>query len=344
MPKCIKKILDQNLTYDKLLAAYQQVRKGKRMREDAILFHLKYEDYLKMIQKKLYEETYQFGTYQKFYVYEPKKREILAAPYRDRIVHTWYVKNFLETIFVPTFISTSYACIQNRGTHACAIAVKHTIRNLYHSPQYQGAYIIKMDVKKFFKNINRTILLNIIQRKVKDEKMIRLTAKILESARDFDSIPGVGIPIGNYTSQIFANIYLNELDQYAKHTLKCRYYYRYMDDICVIVSSKEKAKYILEKLTQFLREKLSLELNSKTNIFKISQGVNFVGYKIGMKYVRIRNSSKKRLVSKLKLIEKKLQAQEIFVQDAKKLLAGNYGHMQIADIHGISKKYFYEDV
>ena len=135
-----------------------------------------------------------------------------------------------------------------------------------------------MDITKYFQNIDKRILWKILKKKIKDKKLLWLTREILLSTEGM-----VGLPLGNYTSQMFANIYLNELDQYAKHKLKCKYYYRYMDDIVIMCESKEIAKDYLSKISKFLDEKLHLTLNSKTRIFKDIQGVNFCGYKINEK-------------------------------------------------------------
>ena len=143
----------------------------------------------------------------------------------------------------------------------------------------ENYYIIKTDVAKYFNSIDKKILLEILERKIKDPKLIWLIKEILYAQKR-----AKGIEIGNYTSQIFANIYLNEVDQYVKHELKVKYYVRYLDDSILIVQTKEEAKKVLQLVRKFLKEKLELELNNKTQIFKGKQGVNFCGYKI-QKYI-----------------------------------------------------------
>ncbi len=140
---------------------------------------------------------------------------------------------------------------------------------------WKDYYILKMDVRKYFDNIDKDILYRIIARKIQDERLLKILKQIIYSTPNKK-----GEPIGNYTSQTFANIYLNELDQYIKNKLKCKYYYRYMDDMIVLTKDKQTAQKVLDKITIFLKEKLELELNSKTQIFKSKQGVNFCGYKI----------------------------------------------------------------
>lgn len=141
----------------------------------------------------------------------------------DRIVHRWVVDTFLTPCFVPTFINTSYACIKNRGMHKACLEVQQAM--LHCKRIWKEYYILKMDIRKYFENINKDILFKILLKKIKDKKLIWLIKEILYSNKGEK-----GLPIGNYTSQMFANIYLNEADQYIKNELHCKYSFRYMDD------------------------------------------------------------------------------------------------------------------
>ena len=166
-----------------------------------------------------------------------------------------------------------------------------------------------------------------------------LTRKILDSSKMYDEKEGCGLPIGNYTSQLFANIYLNELDGYIKEELKVKYYYRYMDDMVLLLENKETARKTLACISNFLSEKLHLTLNNKTQIFKLSQGVNFCGYKIKVNGLRIRNKGKKKLVKKLKWIRYNFRNGELSVKETKRYIAGHLGYIVHGDIYGITKKY-----
>ena len=161
-------------------------------------------------------------------------------------------------------------------------------------------YILKMDIKKYFENVNKNILYELICKKVKDEKLLQVLKQII-----FSTQGETGQPIGNYTSQTFANIYLNELDQYIKKILKCKYYFRYMDDGIILFKTKQEAEEKLTKIKMFLKDNLKLELNSKTQIFKSKQGVNFCGYKINEYRLKIRDRRKKKIKEKSKEIERK---------------------------------------
>lgn len=154
---------------------------------------------------------------------------------------------------------------------------------------WEEYYILKMDIKKYFENINKDILCNILFKKIQDKKLIWLIKQIIYSNKGEK-----GLPIGNYTSQMFANIYLNEMDQYIKHSLHCKYYFRYMDDSVILLKTKKDAQEILNKIEIFLKEKLQLELNKKTQIFKNKQGVNFCGYQIKEYRLKIRQKRKEK--------------------------------------------------
>ncbi len=294
MPKTIRNQYDKKLTYDNLMKAHIESRKGKNIRKEIILFNLKQEEYIMWLYEQLKNGTYKHSGYTTFYVTEPKLRLIEKSAYIDRIVHRWYVDNFMKEYFIKSFINTSYACLENKGMHKACINVQNTMKHCKRI--WNNYYIIKMDIAKYFQNIDKSILYNILQRKIKDKKLLWLTKEILYSN-------GVekGLPIGNYTSQCFANIYLNELDQHAKHTLKLKYYFRYMDDIVVMVKNKKEAIQKLQQIREFLTTNLKLELNSKTQIFKSSQGVNFCGYKINEYRLKIRTKGKIRNDGSIKI-------------------------------------------
>ena len=286
MPKTIRNVYDKKLTYENLMKAHLLSRRGKGYRKEIILFNLKQEEYIFWLYNQLKTGKYKHGGYTTFYITEPKQRKIEKSKYIDRVVHRWVVDNFLEPYFVPRLINTTYACLKDRGMHKTCIDVQ---KGMKHCKRIWGEYyIIKMDVAKYFQNINKIILYRILNEKIQDEKLMKLLKEIIYSNNG-----ETGLAIGNYTSQMFANIYLNEVDQYIKQKLRCKYYYRYMDDSIVLIKTKEEAKVILEKIKDFLRNRLRLELNSKTQIFKSRQGVNFCGYKINEYRMKIRDRRKK---------------------------------------------------
>lgn len=333
MPKTIRSKFDKYLTYEKLFEAHRLSKYGKAGRENIVRFELKKEEYLVWLYKALANKTYKHGAYKTFYVKEPKLRKIEASKYIDRIVHRWYVDNFIIPAFVPQFISNSYACIREKGMHNSAIDLQKAMRKA--KKEWGHYYILKMDVKKYFQNIDRDILLGILKRKIKDKKIMWLTKEIVNSS------PGEkGIPIGNYSSQIFANIYLNELDQYIKHKLKAKYYFRYMDDSVILYRDKKELRKVLQKIEKFLNSRLKLELNSKTNIFKSSQGVNFCGYLINEYRMKIRHKGKIKLKRKVKNLKQQAKEGNINLNDIQLGLCGHLGYLKYANVYNLKKKVF----
>ena len=334
MPKTVKHKYYENLTYEKLMQAHIKSRKGKGYRKEIIEFNLKQEEYIMWLLEKLKTKEYEHGGYTTFYVTEPKVRKIEKSKYIDRIVHRWVVDNFLAPIYVPQFISTSYACLKDRGMHKACLDVQKTMKHC--KKIWDEYYILKMDVSKYFDNINKEILLNILQRKIKDKDLMWLINQIVYSQNKEK-----GIEIGNYTSQMFANIYLNEIDQFVKHKLHIKYYFRYLDDSIVIVPTKEEAKQALQAITRFLKENLKLELNKKTQIFKNKQGVNFCGYKINEYRLKIRDKGKRKLKKKIKKLTKQIKEGKITSKEAHKYIAGHLGYIKISNTYNLKEKLFY---
>ena len=334
MPITITNVYDNAVSFEKLLKSHKKARRGKREKKEIILFELNLENEILNLEKELKLGRYKPGAYKSFKVYEPKERTIMVATYRDRVVHQWYVENFIEPYFVPQFIETTYAGIKGRGMHKASKDVQKAMKIAKN--KWSEYYILKMDVAKYFQNIDKRILWNIIKRKIKDRKLLWLTKVILMSKEGM-----TGLPLGNYTSQMFANIYLNELDQYAKHVLKCKNYFRYMDDIVIICENKTIAKNNLKMLSEFAKTNLKLTFNSKTKIFKNIQGVNFCGYKINENRLKIRNQSKYRMKRKLKLYTKQLKSGKITLLEIQRSIAGWTGYVKHADTFNLMKSMFY---
>lgn len=334
MPKTIRNKYDKAVSFEKLLEAHKKARCGKREKKKVIEFELELESELIELERELKTGTYKHGGYYKFKIYEPKERIIMASSYKDRVVHQWYVENFIKPYFIPQFIGTTYASIEGRGMHKASKDVQIAMKKLKNvNTDY---YILKMDVTKYFQNIDKQILWKILRRKIRDKKLLWLTREILLSTKGMK-----GLPLGNYTSQMFANIYLNEVDQYAKQNLKCKYYFRYMDDIVILCENKEQANDRLKKISNYLKENLELILNSKTRIFKNNQGVNFCGYKINEYRMKIRHTSKCRMKRKLKKYTKLLKEGRIEIPEIQKSIAGWLGYAKHADTYFLRKSMFY---
>ena len=177
MPKTIRNSFDKKLTYNKLMEAHKKSRKGKGYRTEIIKFNLKQEEYLMWLYNELKNQTYEHGGYQVFYITEPKLRKIEKSRYVDRIVHRWLVDNFFIPLFVPTFISTSFACLQDKGMHRAAVYIQNVMKKA--KRKWGDYYVLKMDISKYFDSIDKDILLNILKKKIKDEKLMWLIKEIL---------------------------------------------------------------------------------------------------------------------------------------------------------------------
>lgn len=291
MSKKIKNSYLPNLTFQKLLEAHFRGKKGKCYKPNIIQFELNLEHNLINIKKSLENHTYSLGNYFSFKVYEPKERIIMALPYKDRIVQQWYIEEFIKPYILPRLISTTFACIDDKGTHKAVENVQKQMRIFKRN--YGDFWILKCDIKKFFYSINLDILYNIMEKYIEDKDLLLLTKKFIFNENNITS--KLGIPIGNYTSQFYANIYLNELDQYLKRVLKIKYYTRYMDDFIILLKTKNECIELKKQIELFLDNNLKLELNAKSRYYPYKMGVNFCGYRIFTTHRLLRTSSKKKI-------------------------------------------------
>lgn len=273
------------------------------------------------------------GNYIRFKVYEPKERMVSAPKIRDKIVQ-FAVHNILQDVYMPVFINTSYACLEGRGTHKAVDNVQHNMRLCRW--KYGDGWILKMDVKKFFYSINRDILKKLLRKKIKDDDMLWLLDKIIDSSPEGEK----GIPLGNVTSQDFANIYLNEVDQFVKRYLGIKWYTRYMDDIVIVARTKKEAQECLRKIEWFLKEKLDLETNKKTKIFPIAQGVNAYGYKIWTTHKLLRNQSKRAMKRRIKAMDRKINDKIIDKKAVIQAVNSWLGHARHSNSYNLCKKIF----
>lgn len=296
MCKKIKNIYDEKLTFENLLEAHKRASKNKTTKRDLLKFNIDLETNIINIYNELKKGTYKTGKYREFVVYEPKKRIIKALPYKDRVVQQWYIEEFIKPYMFERFIKNTYACLEGRGTHKAINAIQKYMRIMHN--KYGNYYILKCDVKKYFYTIDKGILFNILKKYINDKKILKLTSIILDDGND------IGIPIGNYTSQWYANIYLNELDHYIKDVLHIKYYVRYMDDFICLFESKDECKDVLNKVILFLKYELNLELNHKSRYYPNNIGINFCGYRVYENYRLLRTRYKRKINKKIKLWNK----------------------------------------
>ena len=264
--------------------ADQKARKQKKVRW-GIIKHDKYKQEENLqLQQNLKDLSYQTSKYDKFKIYEPKERIIYRLPYYpDRIAHH-AIMNIMEPIWVNIFIRQTYSCIKNRGIHDLAKYIKRDLKNY---PK-ETTYCLKMDIRKFYPSIDHNVLYNILKLKIKDLKLLIVLKGIIDSVE--------GIPIGNYLSQFFANLCLAYFDHWAKEELKCRFYYRYADDIVILSNDKNKLHSILLAIKLYLKHVLKLQLKPNYQIFPVeSRGIDFVGYRFYHSHTLLRKSIKIRI-------------------------------------------------
>lgn len=285
-----------------MLSAHKKALKGKRCNANATNFDYKLMSYLTKLQTELINNKYKPLTYRKRIILEPKVRLIEAPAYRDRIVHH-SIHQHLSPFYDRIFIDDSYACRKGHGIHSAASRVQQFLRQ-----SKTDLYVCQLDISKYYASINQEKLINILETRIKDEPLMNLLKVIIDSTdsgneHDHLFTPDSyyftkgkrGIPIGNLTSQLFANIYLHQADNYAKRNLKIRNYVRYMDDILFFHHDKAQLHEWKKAMTKFLYEELYLTINPrKVRIYPASQGVSFVGYAIYHNHLKLRGSSVKR--------------------------------------------------
>lgn len=325
MPNKIKNCFDKNLTFEKMIEAHERAKRGKMSRYEVLNFDLNLEPNIVNLVENIRNNKYKMGAYRIFTVHEPKIRIIKALPYVDRVVHQWYVEEFIKRYIVPKFIKDTYACICGRGTHKAVYCMQRYMRMAQRN-YGNNYYVLKMDIKKFFYNIDHEILFKIMKNHISDKKLLNFTKLLIDS--DDETI---GIPIGNYTSQFFANIYLDRLDKFIKHKLKIKYYVRYMDDFVLLVKDKEEAKKLYLVISEFLQDTLKLTLNDKSRYYPNSFGVDFCGYRIWSTHRLIRKRSKNKIKKKINRWNKLYDENKLIKRDFVLSFNSWFGHIKHAN-------------
>lgn len=272
--KTYKNIFQKLCSIENIKLAFSKAKKGKSKKPDVIEFCKNAKENLENLRLSLLWNFYYPKPLETFVIRDPKTRKIRKSWFVDRIVHHAIV-NILEPIFERLFIYDSYANRLGKGNLA-AIKRFDSFKLKVSKNNTQTAYVLKADIKHYFEEVNHQVLLTILGNKIKDKQIMNLISKVLNN-HSIDK----GMPLGNMTSQFFANVYLNELDQFVKHQLKIKYYIRYVDDFVILSHNKQYLHYCREQISTFLKEKLELELHpSKTKIIAYQKGINFLGVRI----------------------------------------------------------------
>jgi len=316
------------ISVENLLEAWKEFERRKKGRRDVQEFSFHLMDNIFSLHRDLLHHTYRHGGYQAFKINDPKPRDIHKASVRDRLVHH-AIYRILYPFFEKTFIADSYSCRNGKGTHKAINRFRKFARRVGKN-NTKTCWVLKCDIRKFFANINHEILLNILHEYIPDGNVVWLMENIIGS---FSSTPTpsqsppraggedlkIGLPLGNLTSQLFVNIYMNKFDQFMKHKLKAGYCVRYCDDFVVFSEDKERLENIIASIKIFLKKKLRLELHpDKVFIKTLGSGMDFLGMVNFFDHCVLRTATKRRMLRKIKekkfLLREDLISEEVFSQ------------------------------
>jgi hypothetical protein len=309
-------------SFSNIVAAYRLARRGRRSLPAVRQFDKNIIGNLRCIQQSLLDKSFTTSQYESREVYEPKQRTIYILRFNpDRIVHHALMR-VIAPIWEKLFINDSYACIVGRGIHAGSRRTMEFVR--------RNTYCLKCDVHHFYMTVDHDILMRIILQKIKCPDTLWLIENIV---RSFPG--GVNVPIGNLTSQWFGNLYLNEMDYYIREQLKIHDYLRYCDDFCLFHNDKSVLHAAAEKIITYLRDERKLVL-SKCDVFPVSRGVDFLGYRHFRKHILLRKSTAKRIKRRLDVLPKLLADGYISFDTYRAKLASAWGWMRWANTHNLA--------
>lgn len=288
-------LFEQIIDYQNIRLAYLKARKKKQNKQSVKNFNKNINKNLQIVQKNLSSNPPILSKYSQFTIFDPKERVISVVPFLDRVMHH-AIMNVLEPVFEKQFVFHTYACRKGKGAHKAVLYA--------HKKAKQCKYFLKLDIKKFFDNINHSVLKNALNKIIKDKKCLNLLQNIIDSygiTFSSFSMGGQGLPIGNLTSQFFANFYMSALDHFVLEKLKPCGFVRYMDDFIIFDSCKEKINNIFVQINDFCTQKLFLTLKPAIK-GSCKNGFTFLGYFINHQCIKLSQNSKKRKLKKLKRI------------------------------------------
>jgi len=293
MPKTANNLWDQVTSWENLVSAYHEARKGKRFKSDIMRFHRRWEEELLNLHNHLLWDSWHPSPFTSFPVYDPKPRVIEAPQFRDRVIHH-ALHRVIEPHFERRFIHHSYACRKGKGTHAAVGSVQRMLRKA--QAKWGTVYVLQGDIARYFPSIGHSRLMQQVSKVISDPKVLDLWERI---TRPHGS-DGVGIPIGALTSQLSANVYLDVMDHYITDDLGYGLYARYMDDWIILAPCKEDLRRLLEHLELWLHYELGLVINPKSTVYPASQGINFAGYRIWSTHMLPRKKNVQRAKNRMR--------------------------------------------
>ncbi|OGD56468.1 hypothetical protein A2V71_03770 [Candidatus Berkelbacteria bacterium RBG_13_40_8] len=284
------------ISVDNLLLAWEEFAKGKRHKKDVQEFSLNLMDNIILLHNDLISHKYRHGGYHAFRICDPKPRDIHKASVRDRLVHH-AVYRVLYPFFDRTFVDGSFSCRNKKGTHKAI----NKFRDYFYKVSKNNTrtcYCLKMDIRKFFANIDHKVLTDILRKHIDDHELLRLLENIINSFSSKGE--GIGLPLGNLTSQLFVNIYMSKFDQFIKHKLREKYYIRYADDFVILSESHEYLVKTIRPIEFYLKQNLKLEVHeNKIFVRTVASGMDFLGVIIFTDHKILRTSTKRRMFSRI---------------------------------------------
>lgn len=276
--------------------AWKEFKKGKKSRIDLQIFERNLMSNILLLHQELVTKAYKHGAYFAFNISDPKPRNIHKASVRDRLLHH-AIYRILYPFFDRTFIADSYSCRVNKGTHRALRRFEYFARKVSKN-HIKTCWVLKCDIRKFFASIDQKILLAILGGYIGDKDIVWLLTTVIGSFHSRES--GKGLPLGNLTSQLFVNIYMNEFDQFVKHTLKTKYYIRYADDFVILSTDGNELAVVRQKVEDFLTEKLKLSFHpKKVSIQTFASGIDFLGWVHFPKHRVLRTATKRKMFARV---------------------------------------------
>lgn len=292
----LRHIFEEIISLENLLTAWAQFLKGKRNKIDVQVFQRHLLDNLLILHQDLVSRRYTHGGYRAFKISDPKPRQIHKASVRDRVLHH-AIYRVLYPEFDRTFIYDSYSCRENKGTHQALRRFTVLTRRATNNHR-RTCWVLQCDIKKFFASIDHGVLLYILERYIPDQDMMWLLREVIGSFSSGQ--PGNGLPLGNLTSQLLVNIYMNEFDQYVKHRLKAKHYIRYADDFIFLSPDRAYLESLVPRVEEFLRDVLHLSLHpDKVFVRSIASGVDWLGWVHFPEHQVLRTRTKHRMLRRV---------------------------------------------
>jgi len=296
------------------------------------------EVHLKKLQHELETFTYSPAPQTIFIIRDPKTRKISASHFRDRVVHH-AICNIIEPILEKSFIHDSFASRKGKGVHSAILRFEKFLRKMAGNGKRGtgNGYALKADIKHYFDAVDHRILLGILRRRIRDRNVLWLISVILKNHKT--KVPGKGMPLGNLTSQFFANVYLNEFDHFVKHGLKAKYYIRYVDDFVILHRDREMLEQWQKQISSFLREWLELELHpEKSRVIPVGSGVGLLGFRVFCHYRLLKKSNARRIWKRIEKFRQEYAHGWTTKEEISQSMEGWFAYAKFASTYNLRKK------